>query len=310
MNYIEQLKRQNITFDSINEAEAELIMQKKWSIYKLLNLSMCFEKYRGTSLKGQFISLDFSQLILLAEIDEALSRLLIGMCLDIERYIKSSLIYSVDHSTISNDFLAPFLEKYPNEILHSYSANSEYQCFPSYADLNNASCLIYYLDSIGFGTLINLVKFFDSNYANSNRLDQLSKYEMQLYSTKRIRNIVVHQNSVLSRLHILTSHSNLFMRTYLGNCGIGNTTLKTNMSKAIISDLVNIFYFYFKIIPDYESCYIDFLKFDEMFCQRNWNFISSNAQLSSVYFFLKEVIKNFYKKRVDRSDNECYNNNA
>ena len=301
MDYIEQLKQQNITFRLINEAEAKLIMQKKWPIYRLLNLSTCFEKYQKTSLKGKFVSLDFSQLYTLAEIDAALSRLIMCMCSDIECNAKARLIYSVDHSITSEVFLEAFWDKYPDEANHSFNTNSSHY-YSNYCNSktnfieNNSLSLITYLENINFGTLIMLISFFNSEYDDKIWSSQQTLYEEQFLSVKRIRNIVAHQNSILSKLHIPAPHANLFMRAYLGNCGIRSTTLRTNMSKAIICDLVNLIYLYFAIIPDVEKCYQNLLKFDEAYCQKNWELISSNAQLHSVYLFLKEIIRCFYKK--------------
>lgn len=76
-------------------------MQKKYlsknnNYFKLSSFRKNYDKYTDGVNKGKYINLDFAYLIELARIDVEVRHILLKMCLDIEHFIKVSLITAVE----------------------------------------------------------------------------------------------------------------------------------------------------------------------------------------------------------------------
>jgi len=292
MEYVEQLKKRNVKFEIISEGEAAKIMKEQFSYYRLLSLSPCFEKYNHSTQIDKFVSLDFSQLYYLAVIDTKLSHIIMQMCMDIECSLKARLISSVNQCNVYDTFLAMCCD---NGVLNETSfVNVRDSVYHSSEESQRpvditAIKLADFLEFTHFGTLVNLISYFNTVFATGNEIVRIPCEEF-LIQAKRIRNIVAHNNSILARINIPTSYHNLSIKAFLGKQGICNKTLNTNMSKAIINDIVSLFFLYSKIIPHAEKIRHELDEFDSLYCIRFREHFTKNAVLSSIYNFLKDIV--------------------
>lgn len=296
MEYVEQLKQRNVNFRIISESEAALIMKEKFSYYRLLGISKCFETYIKTEKKGNFVSLDFSELYYLAEIDMMLSRIIMQMCMEIECCLKARLLYSIDCSNSKKTFLNMC---FANGILDPSGLGCAYDCYRStLRDLMSKNQLAIpdtsvelhdYLELVHFGTLVKLIQCFNATCAIESE-DLRIPCEELLVPVKRIRNVVAHDNSLLSKIDIPTTYHNLAIKTFLGKQGIGNRAIKTNMSKAIVSDIVSLIFLYCQTVPHPERIRETFAEFDMEYCLKYSNTFKNNTCLCSIYSFLKRII--------------------
>lgn len=298
MKYLELLKQQNIVFKDISEEDAETIMKSQYSYYKLMDFSVLFDRYVSTEKRGSFVNLDFSQLYYLALIDTKLSQIMMCLCLDIERCIKSKLLDEVDHIPGTHMLLSSYYNSDKEYIDKIYTKENidalEYSFYEK--DFDNMQ-LNQFLDIAQFGTIERLVHYYCKNFSLSNQESNIIKYEPLLYSVRRIRNIVAHNNSILSKLPVACDYKNLNIRSILGKKGINNRTLTTNMSKAIICDIVNVLYLYFEIVPNYGDALEMFRLFDNNFVQKYSESFNNNYQIKSVYRFMCSVISLFSKDK-------------
>ena len=121
-------------------------------------------------------------------------------------------------------------------------------------------------------------------------------FEAHLSSVRRIRNIVAHNNSILNKLAIQTDYYDLKMLAFLGQQGIKNRTLHTNMSKLMISDLCGFFDIYFNLINKRST--VELLEdFDKNCIQEYKHFFINHDLLESSYNFLKNAIIIFQKNK-------------
>lgn len=291
MNYVQRLCDQNITFNVICEKDAENIMKKEYSYYKLMEYSQLFEKYKTTSKQGKFVKLDFSQLYYLAVIDFRLSQILMCMCLEIENVLKTKLISDADKVSDNQNFFREYYNSESSYFKQTYNAeNIEILRMSDFEGTVDSLELPQFLNVLQFGTLEKLIHFFYKKYAVQIYKTEFAPFENELYSIRRIRNLVAHNNSILSKLNIKTEHRNLKLSAYLGKKGIKNKTLTTNLSKIIVSDLCNLLYVYFNIIEDNNAVLRMLEEFDKQCWQKYQGYFEENYSLKSVYFFIKKII--------------------
>lgn len=291
MDYINELKKQNITFNLLDEQQAINIIKKEYSYYKLMSYSCLFEKYKQTNKVGQFVNLDFSQLYYLALIDSQLSKILMIMCLEIENAIKTRLMFDAEMICDTKTLLQEYYDNENEFIDMNYTAENndlinEYKNMVSIQELS----LNEFLDVIQFGTLERFVHFFYKKYSNELCCESFYSVEFRLSSVRRIRNIVAHNNSFISRIVEETEYKDLKLSSFLGSKGVKNRSLTTNMSKKIVSDFCGVMDVYFRLVED-KSIIIDFKDFDINYCLKYKNCFEKNDKILSFYNFVKTVIE-------------------
>ncbi len=92
---IAHMKGKGITFNIISESDAKSFLTENNYYLKLASYRTNYAKYTSGSKTGQYINLDFAYLKELSTIDMHLRYLIIQMCLDIEHYLKVSLLSHV-----------------------------------------------------------------------------------------------------------------------------------------------------------------------------------------------------------------------
>ncbi|MGN0447471.1 MAG: Abi family protein [Acutalibacteraceae bacterium] len=291
MNYINELKKQNITFNIFNEQQAITIIKKEYSYYKLMSYSCLFEKYKQTNKEGQFVNLDFSQLYYLALIDSQLSKILMTMCLEIENTIKTIFIFDAEMICDTKTLLHEYYDNENEFIDMNYTADNndiinEYKNKVSIQELS----LNEFLEVIQFGTLERFVHFFYKKYGNVLYCESFYNVEFRLSSIRRIRNIVAHNNSCMSRITEETEYKDVKLLSFLGSRGVKNRSLTTNMSKKFVSDFCGVLDVYFRLVEN-KNIINDFKEFDINYCLKYKSYFEKNDKILSFYNFAKKVIE-------------------
>ncbi len=301
MNYIDELKKKNITFHILNESDALTIIQEKYSYYKLLSYSCLFEKYRNGEKQGLFVNLDFSQLYYLAEIDSYLSSILMYMCLEIEERLKAKLIFDAESICDTNYLLSEYYDSDREYLESTYipDNNDSIKCKKIF-DIATQMTFNEFLDIAQFGTIERIIHYFYKKHAKSIYGSDFASFETHLSSVRRIRNIVAHNNSILNKLTIKTDYQDFKMLSFLGNRGIKNRTLQTNMSKFIISDLCGFFDVYFDLVNN-ENLLKILKNFNNDYCENYKESFASNDLLKTSYIFIKSVLRIYFKKHKKNS---------
>ena len=108
---VEKMKSKGITFNIINEEDAENYLNIHSNYYRLASYRKVYYKYIGGEKEGQYMNLEFAYLTELSTIDMHFRYLVIKMCLDIEHSLKVKLLsdisanYDEDGYEIVKDFL-------------------------------------------------------------------------------------------------------------------------------------------------------------------------------------------------------------
>ena len=83
---IEHLKKKGVTFSLMSESAAADYLENHNNYFKLASYRKNFPKHPGGVKVGQYISLDFGQLVDLAIVDMELRYTLLHLALDVEHY--------------------------------------------------------------------------------------------------------------------------------------------------------------------------------------------------------------------------------
>ena len=92
---IEDLKVKGVKFDVMSEEEAKRFLRYNNFYFKLKSYAKNYLTYQKTELRGQYINLDFAYLVELSKLDMYLRKLIVHMCLDIEHFLKTRLMYDL-----------------------------------------------------------------------------------------------------------------------------------------------------------------------------------------------------------------------
>ncbi len=303
MNPIDIMLEKNITFNLIDKHKAERIMQNEYAYYMLMKLSSVFEKKKKSN-EEKFINLDFGQLYYLAKIDSQLSQILMGLCLKIEKSLKTRLIYDAEKVCNTEMLMNEYYSNESDHLNKTYTSNNiEIIKNENFAEEIKNMNFYQFLDVVQFGTLEKFVHFFYKKFSMQIYKKEFPSFETRLYAVRRIRNIVAHNNSIIAKLQEKTEYKNLKISAMLGNNGIKNKTLKTNMSKAVISDLCDLLYVYYELVDDGGELLYTFVDFDNNYIKKYKDIFCKNDLLRTVYAFLKNVIEIFSQKKLDKYDN-------
>lgn len=292
------MKSLNIKFARFTETEAQDIIRYEFSRAKLLSYAPLFDRYRSTEKAGQYVDLDFAYLYDLAHIDNQLMKLIVCMCLDIERTLKAILLSDFEQADASDNLVKYFVAENAQFFTEVYNLqNISYAVKHTIADKQVEDLeLDTFLEIIHYGTLERFVRFFYSQYAPTLYCKTHAPFEKYLIPIRRVRNPSAHNNGIISQLCLPSSEQferNNQLLSFFGRHGISHRTLDTNMSKPVIHDLCNLLYMYAYYVrkSSTDNLLHKFQGFLENRCSQNAVYYSKNPALISAYRFLLDVIK-------------------
>jgi len=294
---IESIKETGITFNFISEEKADTIMKSEFTPRMLLCYSSLFDKYKKTLSKGRFINLDFAYLYELALLDCELRKIIMGMCLDIERCLKVLLIDDCERLENKDSIVVDYCETDFDFLNANYNSNNlDYYAKQIIGSSNISELqLDNFLEIVQFGTFQRLLVFFYSKYSkhfeNCNRLALLQNLD----SVRSLRNAVAHNNALLSHLNYEGAeefHRNYALASFLGDHGIKSRNLETNIKKQLLHDFACLVNMYSRIAtnPEVNCCLSSLLSFFSNRCTLHASFFDHNPTILSAYKFCRDVI--------------------
>ena len=289
--YISSLKNKNVTFRQVSEYDAMRVMHYRFPYNKLEEFFPLFETYNKGERSGQFINLDFSQLYHLAEIELFLCQLILDICLEIEISLKARLISEATLCGDSEEFFQAYISSDQEYINKAFSpgnydiANSNGRTI----DLAQMSFSEFVMNA-QFGTLERVIHAFYKKHAPDIYSSPAAPFEGHLGSIRRLRNITAHNNPLLGRLLLQQEHLDLKLLALLGKEGISHRTLKTNMGRAIISDVCGLLYEYTNLCCNTTSLKDKMIKFSLEYCEPNCSLYEKADVLASSYRFMKKAV--------------------
>lgn len=290
-----QLKKKNIKLEKFGDRRVEGVIKNEYSLFRLLQLAQAFETYAKTENAEKYINLDFAQLYYLSVLDEKLSHILVCVCLESELKIKTLLIAEANKLGVSNDFLVDYIKGDLEYLLQSYPQDLN-QILKDAEDGQDSFALERFLDLIMFGTFEKVVRAFYKQYFEQAAEKEREAVDGYLISIHNIRNKVAHNIPLLGGLRTKGDAFNSRLSAYLTKSGIKHRTLKTNLSREVVFDIVNVLYLYCcnqdkkRISANYSQ-----LKKFCRECKKYKKYFINNSVLVSSFNFFESIIEIFRK---------------
>lgn len=301
---IEHMKNQGIKFTIINEEEAKSYLENNTYYFKIKAYAKLYEKYKNPEKQNIYINLEFAYLKELSIIDTILRKEIIKIALDIEHYLKTSLIRDFnktdsDGYKIVYDFIKLNEDHWKKVFKQNSSGKACSNLIEKYKD-NFAVWNI--VEIMGLQEFQEFYSFFYSTYGQEIYGKNCGPYQYFINPIRILRNAAAHNNCLINSLRIPYVSEEKFnnnpeVSAFLGRNGIKNKSINTNMEKPFLHDFCVLLYLYNEVAPNKAKKYM-FKDLKELFENRiakNDCYFESNATILAAYKFIKNVIDMFYQ---------------
>ncbi len=198
---ITHLKEKGVKFERYSEEDAGAYLSRECDFYELTSYRKLFAKRQGGERDGEYVNLDFAQLVTLAELDEMLRESLFAMTRHIEHCNKVALKRHVaeqegeDGYAIVTDYLAslsPKSKTYRETELERNGRNKYTEA--AYEKYKQDMPSWVFLELVPFGTLIDFIRYCGERWGNK-ALEQ-SHYDLK--KVKSVRNCSAHGSCIIN----------------------------------------------------------------------------------------------------------------
>lgn len=315
-NLVQHMKRKGITFCIESEHEAIKHLSSHNNYFKLTAYRKNYSKKTSGPNVGQYENLDFEYLVELARIDTEIRHLLLQMALDIEHFIKVSLIKAVEDNIpkgedgykIISGYLDADEKTNPSDVKRHSSSRSNSLNDEIAHNTNNPYCggliskykndmpVWAFVELCTFGDLIKLCTYYQDKGLWEPPVDLKS-----LSRVRQIRNACAHGNCIINDLNPVKktvrgkSAYPRFISAFLSKAEITVDQSQKKMQNPRINQLVHLLYIYDSIVqsPHTRNLRLKQLK-DLVNCRmkEKANYFYSNILLVTTYRFFKKIIDN------------------
>lgn len=300
---IEHMKQKGITFHIIPEEDAKSFLQGNNYYMKLASYRADYPKYTTGSRTGQYINLDFAYLKELSTIDMHMRYMIIQMCLDIEHFLKVSLLSHIENNPaedgyelvrrfigytnskglLQNEYILKKIRghrssDYCKDLIEKY-----YPYFPVWV----------FVELISFGDLTYLVAFYDEIYSDS----IVNNKFMNI--VRDIRNASAHSNCLINKLFepLKQNHQvDTIISTYIKTVpGISPKARAKNLNYRVVYSFITLLYIYGTVVPNGLAKYKRHAELKDLFNNRmtaHKDYFKTNNRITAVYSFVKKVVDN------------------
>ena len=295
---VAHMKKKGIGFTIVNEENAEDFLQHHNYYLKLASYRENYKKYSTGDKAGQYINLEFAYLKELSTLDMHLRYLVLQMTLDIEHFLKVSLLQHIEQNPKEDGYrlIQRFLAKDQNinklRTIQAHKASDYcrglidkyYPYFPAWV----------YVELISFGELTHLCAFYDELYK-----DPIAD-NILLNSVRDIRNASAHSNCLLNRLSVGGIRADTSIKRRVKQIPtIGENALQKKLSNKCICDFCCLLFTYDELITSEvlkEKRFTQLKEFFENRMVQHKDWFETNNTIISAYQFTKKVLDYFITK--------------
>lgn len=298
---INHMKSKGIQFNIINEIDAKSFLQNNNYYMKLASYRNNYSKYKTGDKAGQYINLEFAYLKELSTIDMHLRYLIVQMCLDIEHFLKVSLLSHIENNPLEDGYelIRKFISvknkngRLQNEYIlkkilgHNSSdyckdlIEKYYPYFPAWV----------FVELISFGDLTYLCEFYNQLYN-----DPIVNNKF-MNTVRDIRNASAHSNCLINKLfEPRTQQTDILISNFIQKIpDISKHSRIKNLGYRIVYNFVTLLYIYDCTIPDgiaKQKRYNELKNLFEVRIAKHPEYFTKNQQITSIYKFIKKIIDN------------------
>lgn len=299
---VELLKAKGVTFECCDERAAIEALTRRDSFLHIAAYRKLFQVHREGDKVGQYVRLDFADLLDLDALDGSLRRTFLTATGDIERIVKTMLIARIaddpeeDGYGIVSEFMQGQRASYRNSIARGLKARAgSLESTDTYSgDLiehyRSAMPVWVLLEVVPFGTLLAFLLFCAHRWSDK----ALEDKHYELTGVKAVRNCCAHQSCMINGFtdRSRSSHAPRYrVMEWLAEMNVGGTrTRKEKMRNEGIQQLVTTLVVFDTIegekSADAKTAFIELTDALKDRCQRYGN---QNAFVSSLSFLAKAI---------------------
>ena len=300
---IEHMKTKGITFNIISESEAKTFLQENNYYLKLASYRENYPKYTAGSKAETYINLDFAYLKELSTIDMHLRYNILRMCLDLEHYLKVSLLTHIEqnpeedgyeiirrfigyvdkHGKYQNEFILKKIRGHKSSDYCKDLIEKYYPYFPAWV----------FVELISFGDLAYLLAFYDKLYSDT----IVNNKFMNI--VRDIRNAAAHNSCLINKLFEPLEPKQQVdsaITNYIKSIpSISSYSRTKNLKYRVIYNFIAFIYVYETVVPDGPSKQHRHEELKALFNTRmvaHKDYFSLNNKITAVYSFVQKVIDN------------------
>ncbi len=312
------MKSKGIAFTEMSEEDAKAYLHKNNNYFKLTSYRKNYPKCMQGSRTGQYEKLDFAYLVELARIDVQLRQTILGMCLDIEHFLKVQLIRAIEQDpdedgySIVLDYVfdsgnTTFAERAHNASPRAYAISSKLEknknnpyCGGLITKYNDEMPVWVFIEIISFGDLLRFVEYV------SDKINWTLPVDIKtLDRVRQIRNAAAHNNCIINDLTpnyetgTKTPECNepVYITQFVRSAGVAKTTMQKKLSNRRFSQIIHLLYAFDVIVTSSNSRQLRFAELKNLVNTRmltNKNYFITNQLLDSTYRVLSSVVNNLH----------------
>jgi len=314
---VEHLKEKGVKFVICTESDAVHTLQDHNNYFKLTAYRKNYPKHPGGVHMGEYIDLDFAYLQELSILDMRLRYEVLQMCLDIEHYLKTTIISSIEAwdrtqcYQIVDDFFNSMEPERRSRIKETLNPNkcdiyrkglveAYSPCYPIWA----------FAEIISFGDLIRLYLFIDKKIncegcSQKEQCQSCKKYKARermrsmLQAARSLRNACAHNSCILNDLSRAKNAPTvqLDVRRRLYQTVLPASYIQPRLRCARVGQILTLLYLHEHFVTSEHIRRIRLEEIKHVICdrfQKHQEYFSENYIISDTFSFLKSVLDNWY----------------
>lgn len=246
---IEDLKRKGVKFDIMTEDEARKFLRYNNFYFKLKSYAKNYITYQKTEFKNQYINLDFAYLVELSTLDMYLRKLVVHMCLDIEHFLKTRLMYDISTNDAEDGY--NIVRKYLDgnfdilsKLYKDPSKSATGGLIVKFKNNEEEIPIWSFIETLSFGRFIELYNLYYGIYGGKN-------YSSYLGDIKFLRNAAAHNTCLLNAIrkpYQTKINKTMDIMEILKKNKELTTSYKDKMTNPVVHDFVVLLFVYNDIL--------------------------------------------------------------
>ncbi len=312
------MKSKGISFNEISEEDAKAYLHKNNNYFKLTSYRKNYIKHTQGSKTGQYVKLDFAYLVELARIDVNLRQTILGMCLDIEHFLKVQLIraieqdpnedgYSIVLDYILDNGTDEFAKRAENASYRSNTISKKLKqnqnnpyCGGLISKYHDEMPVWAFIEIISFGDLLRFIEYVSCKIGWKLPVDIKT-----LDRVRQIRNAAAHNNGIINDLtpnfiagtKAPDCSEPVYITKFMRSAGVNKNTMEKKLSNRRFSQIIHLLFAYNAIVTSANSRQQRFSELKNLVNVRMLSkkeYFASNQLLNSTYKVLSTVVNSLY----------------